>query len=61
MYITIQVAEAACLASKACVGLTYHSSELHPPSATVFKIYLKTNAGTTGKPWACLTYCAHTL
>jgi hypothetical protein len=45
---TIDVAEAACLANASCVGLTYHSSDLHPPKTTVLKLYLKFGAGSTG-------------
>ena len=38
---TLGVAEAACRTDPACIGLTYHSDELHPSASTVLHIYLK--------------------
>lgn len=45
---TVAVAEAACTASRACVGYTYSSTDLHP-GATKLKIYLK-NSSTGPMP-----------
>lgn len=45
---TVAVAEAACSASPACVGLTYKSPDLHPAAATLH-IYLK-NSSTGPMP-----------
>lgn len=52
---TVAVAEAACTASRACVGYTYSSTDLHP-GATKLKIYLKNSS--TG-PMADSTWSRH--
>jgi hypothetical protein len=45
---SIAVAEAACAANASCVGLTYHSSELHPSTSDILHIYLKSAPYTAG-------------
>ena len=51
---TIDAAEAACGLSAACIGLTYHSTEMHPPTSKTLQFYLKTKGAgyTSDTSWS---------
>ena len=38
---TITAAEEVCASNAECIGITYHSAELHPSNTSVLKVYLK--------------------